>query len=71
METIETKIGFSNSAEWKMAFYRNNIRRIACKIVLIQLISTEFYVLLTMLLCISLDNDQLDAHLLHFTIRLL
>ena len=28
-----------------------------------------FYVLLTVHLSISLDNDQLDAHLLYFTIR--
>ena len=30
-----------------------------------------FYVLLTVRLSISSDNDQLDAHLLYFTIRLL
>ena len=30
-----------------------------------------FYVLLTVHLSISLDNDQLDAHLLYSTIRLL
>jgi len=30
-----------------------------------------FYVLLTVLLSIILDNDQLDTHLLYFTIRLL
>ena len=30
-----------------------------------------FYILLTVLLSISLDNDQLDAHFLYFTIRLL
>ena len=30
---------------------------------------TFFYVLLTVHLSISLDNDQLDAHLLYFTIR--
>ena len=30
-----------------------------------------FYVLLTMHLSIILDNDQLDTHLLYFTIRLL
>jgi len=29
------------------------------------------YVLLTVFLGIVLDNDQLDAHLLYFTIRLL
>ena len=28
-----------------------------------------FYVLFTVHLSISLDNDQLDAHLLYFTIR--
>ena len=28
-----------------------------------------FYVLLTVHLSISLDNDQLDAHFLYFTIR--
>jgi len=28
-----------------------------------------FYVLLTVHLSISLDNDKLDAHLLYFTIR--
>ena len=31
----------------------------------------NFYVLLTVHLSISLDNDQLDTHLLYFTIRLL
>jgi len=31
----------------------------------------DFYVLLTVHLSISLHNDQLDAHLLYFTIRLL
>jgi len=31
----------------------------------------EFYVLLTVHPCIILDNDQLDTHLLYFTIRLL
>ena len=30
-----------------------------------------FYVLLTVHLCIILDNDQLDTHLLYFTICLL
>ena len=30
-----------------------------------------FYVLLTVHLIIILDNDQLDTHLLYFTIRLL
>ena len=30
-----------------------------------------FYVMLTAHLSIILDNDQLDAHLLYFTIRLL
>ena len=30
-----------------------------------------FYVLLTVHLSIRLDNDQLDTHLLYFTIRLL
>jgi len=30
-----------------------------------------FYVLLTVHLYIILDNDQLDTHLLYFTIRLL
>ena len=30
---------------------------------------SKFYVLLTVHLSISLDNDQLDAHLLYFTIR--
>ena len=30
-----------------------------------------FYVLLTVYLGISLDNDQLDTHLLYFTICLL
>jgi len=34
-------------------------------------LSSYFYVLLTVHLSISLDNDQLDAHLLYFTIRLL
>jgi len=34
-------------------------------------ISLIFYVLLTVHLSISLDNDQLDGHLLYFTIRLL
>ena len=29
----------------------------------------NFYVLLTVHLSINLDNDQLDAHLLYFTIR--
>ena len=32
---------------------------------------TNFYVLLTVHLGIILDNDQLDTHLLYFTIRLL
>ena len=31
----------------------------------------SFYVLLTVLLSIILDSDQLDARLLYFTIRLL
>jgi len=31
----------------------------------------NFYVLLTVHLSINLDNDQLDAHLFYFTIRLL
>jgi len=31
----------------------------------------NFYVLLTIRLSIILDNDQLDAHLLYFTIHLL
>jgi len=31
----------------------------------------SFYVLLTVHLSIILDNDQLDTHLLYFTIRLL
>jgi len=31
----------------------------------------NFYVLLTVHLSIILDNDQLDTHLLYFTIRLL
>jgi len=31
----------------------------------------NFYVLFTVHLSISLDNDQLDAHLLYFTMRLL
>jgi len=30
-----------------------------------------FYVLFTVNLSIILNNDQLDAHLLHFTVRLL
>jgi len=30
-----------------------------------------FYVLLTVPLSIILDNDQLDTHLLYFTLRLL
>ena len=32
---------------------------------------THFYVLLTVHLSISLENDQLDTQLLYFTIRLL
>jgi len=32
---------------------------------------TNFYVLLTVHLSIILDNDQLDTHLLYFTIYLL
>ena len=32
---------------------------------------TLFYVLLTVHLSVILDNDQLDTHLLYFTIRLL
>jgi len=31
--------------------------------------ASNFYVLLTVHLSIILDNDQLDAHLLYFTIR--
>jgi len=31
--------------------------------------TANFYVLLTVHLSISLDNDQLDAHLLYFTVR--
>jgi len=31
--------------------------------------SSSFYVLLTVHLSISLDNDQVDAHLSYFTIR--
>ena len=31
--------------------------------------NANFYVLLTVHISISLDNDQLDAHLLYFTIR--
>ena len=31
---------------------------------------SEFYVLLAAYLGIFLDNDQLDTHLLYFTIRL-
>ena len=34
-------------------------------------ITLNFYVLLTVHLSIILDNDQLDTHLLYFTIRLL
>ena len=34
-------------------------------------VTAVFYVLLTVHLSINLDNDQLDAHLLYFTIRLL
>jgi len=33
--------------------------------------TTNCYVLLTVLLSIIVDNDQLDTHLLYFTIRLL
>ena len=35
------------------------------------IIKLFFYVLLTVHLSITLDNDQLDTHLLYFTIRLL
>ena len=31
----------------------------------------EYYVMLTVHLSITLDNDQFDTHLLYFTIRLL
>ena len=34
-------------------------------------IGLRFYVLLTLHLSTSLDNDQLDTHLLYFTVRLL
>ena len=34
-------------------------------------IKINFYILMTVHLSIILDNDQLDAHLLYFTIRLL
>ena len=37
----------------------------------LRLISSLFYVLLTVHLSIILDNDQLDTNLLYFTIRLL
>ena len=40
-----------------------------CTDVLWSVISDDHYVLLTVHRSISLDNDQLDAHLLYFTIR--
>ena len=43
---------------------------VACRIHVHSLL-IFFYVLLTVHLSIILDNDQLDTHLLYFTIRLL
>ena len=42
-----------------------------CKQLVNEIMETNFYVLLTVHLSIILDNDQLDAPLLYFTIRLL
>jgi hypothetical protein len=38
---------------------------------ILRLLRTNFYVLLTVHLSVILDNDQLDTHLLYFTILLL
>ena len=40
-------------------------------IFLCRILLEYFYVLLTVRLSVILDNDQLDTHLLYFTIRLL